>query len=144
MLDRTTASRLGVTPQALDNALYDAFGQRQVSTMFTQLNQYRVVLEVQPGFQGNPDDLKTIYVRPPGAAAPGAPTPSGSGGRGAVAAATSTFNPLAPAGASSTLPPGTPARASRRGAGRRRSLGAFTTIPERAALRSTTRDSFPS
>ena len=50
-LDRTTASRLGITPQMLDDALYDAFGQRQVSTMFTQLNQYRVVLEAQPDFQ---------------------------------------------------------------------------------------------
>ena len=48
ILDRTTASRLGITPQMLDDALYDAFGQRQVSTMFTQLNQYRVVLEAQP------------------------------------------------------------------------------------------------
>src|SRR5262249_15151167 len=50
VLDRTTASRLGITPQALDDGLYDAFGQRQVSTIFTQLNQYRVVLEVQPSF----------------------------------------------------------------------------------------------
>ena len=62
-LDRTTASRLGITPQQLDDALYDAFGQRQVSTIFTQLNQYRVVLEVDPEFQTHPDDLRTIYLK---------------------------------------------------------------------------------
>jgi multidrug efflux pump len=62
-LDRTTASRLGITPLDLDNTLYDAFGQRQISTMFTQLNQYRVVLESQPSFQGRPDDLKNVYMR---------------------------------------------------------------------------------
>ena len=49
VIDRDTASRLGITPQAIDDTLYDAFGQRQVSTMFTQLNQYRVVLEVEAG-----------------------------------------------------------------------------------------------
>ena len=48
VIDRDTASRLGITPQAIDDTLYDAFGQRQVSTMFTQLNQYHVVLEVEP------------------------------------------------------------------------------------------------
>ncbi len=62
-IDRTTASRLGITPQTVDNALYDAFGQRQISTMFTQLNQYRVVLEAQPQFQRNPQALGDIYVR---------------------------------------------------------------------------------
>jgi multidrug efflux pump len=63
VIDRDTASRLGVSPQAIDDTLYDAFGQRQVSTMFTQLNQYHVVLEVAPGFSGSPDDLKNIYVK---------------------------------------------------------------------------------
>ena len=66
VLDRTTASRLGITPQMLDDALYDAFGQRQISTMFTQLNQYRVVLEAQPTFQRGPDDLKSVYLRSSG------------------------------------------------------------------------------
>ena len=47
----------------IDNTLYDAFGQRQVSTIFTQLNQYHVVLEVEPDFQQNPDALKNIYVK---------------------------------------------------------------------------------
>jgi multidrug efflux pump len=61
-IDRDTASRLGILPSAIDNTLYDAFGQRQVSTMFTQLNQYHVVLEVDPQFQQNPEQLKNIYV----------------------------------------------------------------------------------
>ena len=63
VIDRDTASRLGILPQAIDDTLYDAFGQRQVSTMFTQLNQYHVVLEVDPQFQQNPDSLKNIYVK---------------------------------------------------------------------------------
>jgi multidrug efflux pump len=63
-IDRDTASRLGILPQAIDNTLYDAFGQRQVSTIFTQLNQYHVVLEVLPSFALTPDSLKDIYIRP--------------------------------------------------------------------------------
>jgi multidrug efflux pump len=63
VIDRDTASRLGITPQMIDDTLYDAFGQRLVSTIFTQLNQYHVVLEVLPEFQRNPDSLKAIYVR---------------------------------------------------------------------------------
>src|SRR5262249_15868885 len=63
-IDRDTASRLGITPQMIDDTLYDAFGQRQISTIFTQLNQYHVVLEVKPEFQQNPDALKDIYIRP--------------------------------------------------------------------------------
>ncbi|MCL1893352.1 MAG: multidrug efflux RND transporter permease subunit [Holophagaceae bacterium] len=63
VIDRTTASRLGITPQILDDALYDAFGQRQISTMFTQMNQYRVVLEAMPGMLTKPEDLLGLYVR---------------------------------------------------------------------------------
>jgi len=62
-IDRNTAARLGVLPAAIDSTLYDAFGQRQVSTIFTQLNQYHVILEVAPQFQQNPDALKSIYVK---------------------------------------------------------------------------------
>jgi len=61
-IDRDTASRLGITPGAIDNALYNAFGQRLVSTIFTQSNQYRVVLEVKPEFQKGPAALDDIYV----------------------------------------------------------------------------------
>ena len=62
-IDRATASRLGVTTQMIDDTLYDAFGQRQVSTLYTPLNQYHVVMEVDPQYWQNPDGLRTIYVR---------------------------------------------------------------------------------
>jgi multidrug efflux pump len=61
-IDRGTASRLGITPKMLDNTLYDAFGQRQVSTMYTQLNQYHVIMEAAPPFWQNPEGLKDIYL----------------------------------------------------------------------------------
>ena len=63
VIDRDTASRLGITPETLDNALYDAFGQRQVSTMYRPLNQYHVVMEVAPQFQQTPEALQDIYLR---------------------------------------------------------------------------------
>jgi multidrug efflux pump len=61
-LDRPTAARLGITPQNIDDSLYDSFGQRQVSTIFTQLNQYHVIMEVAPEFQLSPDNLNDIYL----------------------------------------------------------------------------------
>jgi multidrug efflux pump len=63
VIDRNTASRMGITPQLIVDTLYNAFGQRQVSTMFTQLNQYRVVLEVMPEFQQGPQSLQFLDVR---------------------------------------------------------------------------------
>jgi multidrug efflux pump subunit AcrB len=63
IVDREQASRLNVLPQAIDDTLYDAFGQRQVSTIYTQLNQYRVILEADPAFQLTPKDLNKIYVK---------------------------------------------------------------------------------
>jgi multidrug efflux pump len=63
VIDRVTASRYGITPQMIDDTLYDAFGQRQISIMFTQLNQYRVVMEVNPDWQQRPTDLKNLYIR---------------------------------------------------------------------------------
>jgi len=63
VIDRVTASRLGITPLAIDQILYDAFGQRQISTLFTQANQYHVILETMPNFQSNPAKLEDIYVR---------------------------------------------------------------------------------
>ena len=62
VIDRVTASRLGITPQEIDQTLYDAFGQRQISTLFTQSNQYHVILETMPDFQKNPAKLQDIYV----------------------------------------------------------------------------------
>jgi multidrug efflux pump len=96
VIDRDTASRLGVTASAIDNTLYDAFGQRLVSIMFTQLNQYHVVLEVDPNFSADPDSLKSIYVP-----ASGAQTAASSGSQapatapsGSVLAATAQQVPL--------------------------------------------------
>ena len=63
VIDRATASRLGITPQMIDDTLYDAFGQRQVSTMYTPLNQYHVVMQVESKFWQNPEGLRSIYVR---------------------------------------------------------------------------------
>jgi multidrug efflux pump len=62
-IDRVTASRLGIATATIDNALYDAFGQRQISTMYTQLNQYHVILESLPAFQTNPDKLQSIFLQ---------------------------------------------------------------------------------
>jgi multidrug efflux pump len=63
VIDRVTASRLGVAPTTIDNTLYDAFGQRQINTMYTQLNQYHVVLESEPQFQQDPNMLNHLYVQ---------------------------------------------------------------------------------
>jgi multidrug efflux pump len=62
-IDRSTASRLGITPQMIDDTLYDAFGQRQVSTIYTPLNQYHVIMDIDPQFWQDPEGLKYIYVR---------------------------------------------------------------------------------
>jgi multidrug efflux pump subunit AcrB len=59
-IDRDTAARLGITPQQIDDALYDAIGQREISTIYRPLNQYHVVLEVDPRFKNDPDSLKTV------------------------------------------------------------------------------------
>jgi multidrug efflux pump len=66
VIDRPTASRLGITPQAIDNTLYDAFGEREIATTFTPINQYFVVMEVAPAFWQNPDALKNVYVKSAG------------------------------------------------------------------------------
>jgi multidrug efflux pump len=71
VIDRDTASRLGITPQRIDEVLYDSFGQRQVSTMYMALNQYHVVMELAPQYQDSPDALKNVYLR----SATGAPIP---------------------------------------------------------------------
>jgi multidrug efflux pump len=80
-IDRVTASRLGIAPSTIDNTLYDAFGQRQISTLYTQTNQYHVVLEVQPELRRGPEDLHTLYIQAnasAGASGPGASTPFSS------------------------------------------------------------------
>ncbi len=63
VVDRDSALRLGITPSTIDQTLYDAYGQREVSTIFTQLNQYHVVLELKPSFEQNPLDLRNLFIR---------------------------------------------------------------------------------
>jgi multidrug efflux pump len=88
VIDRVTASRMGITPNMIDQTLYDAFGQREVDTIYTQLNQYHVVLETMPGFQDNPNDLNNIYVRSAvassAASTSSSSASSGSAGNGAA------------------------------------------------------------
>jgi multidrug efflux pump len=79
-IDRVTASRLGIAPSTIDNTLYDAFGQRQINTMYTQVNQYHVILEGDPAFQQDPDALNQLYI----------PASASAGTSGA--AATSSFS----------------------------------------------------
>jgi multidrug efflux pump len=76
--DRETSSRLGITPSTIDQTLYDSFGQAQVSTMYTPLNQYHVVMEVAPHFWQSPEFLNDVYVHPPSTGAAGGTGPSGT------------------------------------------------------------------
>jgi multidrug efflux pump len=86
-IDRDTAGRFGITPQNVDDALYDSFGQRQVSTIFTQANQYHVVLETQPGFQNNLEALNNVYVQVGSASANLASTVAAAGTNTAITGA---------------------------------------------------------
>ena len=99
-IDRPTASRFGITPSAIDNTLYDAFGQRQINTLYTQVNQYHVILEVDPQFQTNPHKLDNIYLQSSTTSSSSASTASNtagsSSGAGAGAAAITGSNLLAP------------------------------------------------
>jgi multidrug efflux pump len=107
-LDRSTASRLGLSTQVIDNTLYDAFGQREVSTMYTQLNQYYVVMEVAPRYWQNPDTIQLIHLASnaaqpasssSGSSGSGTPSSVTGGGTGSSAADISTLgaaNPISP------------------------------------------------
>jgi multidrug efflux pump len=86
VIDRVTASRLGIAPTTIDNMLYDAFGQRQINTMYTQLNQYHVILEAQPQFQLDPDKLNHMYIQSNAAAGTSGAGASSSSGRGSTSA----------------------------------------------------------
>ena len=79
-IDRATASRFGITPSTIDNTLYDAFGQRQINTLYTQLNQYHVILEADPKFQRNPRKLDAIYIQSSSTSASSSETTSTSAG----------------------------------------------------------------
>jgi multidrug efflux pump len=100
IFDRVTASRLGIVPTTIDNTLYDAFGQRQINTMYTQLNQYHVILEAEPQFQLDPDKLNKLYIQANSAAnttgAAASSSGNGSTSAGSNALTTSVlFNPSA-------------------------------------------------
>jgi multidrug efflux pump len=107
VIDRVTASRMGITPNMIDQTLYDAFGQRQVDTLYTQLNQYHVILETMPNFQDSPKDLNSIFVRSAAASAAGgsggAPLAAGNGAAGGVSAGT--LNPAPVSGANGNAVP---------------------------------------
>jgi multidrug efflux pump len=106
IIDRPTASRLGIAPTTIDNTLYDAFGQRQINTMYTQLNQYHVILEAEPHFQQDPNKLNKLYIQANAAAgtsgAPASTTGNGSTSAGSNALTTS---PLFTASANTLAPP---------------------------------------
>src|ERR1017187_6059400 len=86
VIDRVTASRLGIAPTTIDNTLYDAFGQRQINTMYTQLNQYHVILEAQPQFPLDPDKLNHIFIQANAATGTSGAGASSSSGRGSTSA----------------------------------------------------------
>ena len=86
VIDRATASRLGIAPTTIDNTLYDAFGQRQINTMYTQLNQYHVILEAEPQFQLDPNILTHLYIQSNAAAGTSGAGGSSASGRGSTSA----------------------------------------------------------
>jgi multidrug efflux pump len=91
-IDRVTASRLGIAPTTIDNTLYDAYGQREISTLYTQLNQYHVILETAPEWQKNPSKLSDLYIQ----------TSASSGATGAGAATSFSSSASASAGSNAT------------------------------------------
>ncbi len=104
IIDRDTASRLGILPQAIDDTLYDAFGQRQVSTMFTQLNQYHVVLEVGPQFRVTPDALKNIYVKSSSAVPSTSASATGTSAAGTTSTSAANASPNGTSGSGTQVP----------------------------------------
>jgi multidrug efflux pump len=135
VFDRDTAARLGITPASIDQTLYDAYGQREVSTIFTQLNQYHVVLEVKPAFQQKPADLSSLYIRTgtasaaSGLVAGGSSTGSTSQGpANTSSAATTAANTATAAQSTSSLGGGTIASSTVFPTGGEVPLSAFTHV----------------
>jgi multidrug efflux pump len=115
VIDRPTASRLGIAPTTIDNTLYDAFGQRQINTMYTQLNQYHVILEAQPQFQLDPNKLNHIYIQSnasSGASGAGASSSSGKGSTSAGSNALTASAAYTPSASTLTPPLNALTRAS--------------------------------
>ncbi|MGC2330774.1 MAG: efflux RND transporter permease subunit, partial [Candidatus Acidiferrales bacterium] len=108
VIDRVTASRLGIAPSTIDNTLYDAFGQRQINTMYTQVNQYHVVLESEPQFQKDPYKLNHIYIQSnasSGTSGPGAASSFASSGSSAAGSNALTASVLYTPSAAALTPP---------------------------------------
>jgi multidrug efflux pump len=106
VIDRATASRLGIAPTTIDNTLYDAFGQRQINTMYTQLNQYHVILESEPQFQLDPDKLNKLYIQANAAAGTSGAAASSTGNGSTSAGSNSlTTSALYSPSANSLAPP---------------------------------------
>jgi len=107
-IDRVTASRLGISPNTIDNTLYDAFGQRQINTMYTQVNQYHVLLEVEPSFRVDPSNLNQIYIQAnasAGTSGPGASTSFAASGSASAGSNALTGTTLYTAAANTLSPP---------------------------------------
>jgi multidrug efflux pump len=142
VIDRVTASRLGIAPTTIDNTLYDAYGQRQISTMYTQLNQYHVILETDPNTQQSPASLRSLYIQTnagsgtagPGASSSYASSGSSSAGSNATTAAAA-YTP-----SSSVLTPPSNAIISGIGAS---SNGSSATATSKAASSSTPSNAVP-
>jgi multidrug efflux pump len=130
VIDRVTASRLGIAPTTLDNTLYDAFGQRQINTMYTQLNQYHVILEALPQFQADPEKLNHIFIQANAATGTTGAGASSSSGRGSTSAgsnaltASALFTP-----SSNTLAPATRVITAGTSVGGANSAGATSSAP---------------
>jgi multidrug efflux pump len=108
VIDRVTASRLGIAPTTIDNTLYDAFGQRQISTMYTQVNQYHVVLESEPQFQTDPNNLNHLYIQSnasAGASGAGASSSFASSGSSSAGSNAATGSALYTPSANTLTPP---------------------------------------
>jgi len=108
-IDRVTASRLGIAPNTIDNTLYDAFGQRQINTMYTQVNQYHVLLEVEPAFRIDPSNLNQIYIQAnssSGTSGPGASTSFAASGSTSAGSNALTGSALFTPAANTLTPPG--------------------------------------
>jgi multidrug efflux pump len=108
VIDRATASRLGIAPTTIDNTLYDAFGQRQISTMYTQVNQYHVVLESEPQFQKDPNKLNRLYIQSnasSGASGAGASTSFAASGSASAGSSSLTGSALYTPSANTLAPP---------------------------------------
>ncbi|MFZ0662724.1 MAG: efflux RND transporter permease subunit [Acidobacteriaceae bacterium] len=108
MIDRVTASRLGIAPSTVDNTLYDAFGQRQISTLYTQLNQYHVILEVMPQFRENPSQLGKLYIQSGasnGTSGPGASTSFAASGSSSAGSDATTAGVKYTPSANALVPP---------------------------------------